>query len=131
MQCVGCRQCHRTTRYIAADLSTCLNSENVALAVFRENDAPRYIRAFIAHIVVYGVQLATIVFLRLHLMHQNVIKRRAQAVAPSKTSGEDSVGKIFIFPVSLTEGIVQGENLTHQHAFDDLTDHENPDCKSN
>lgn len=59
--------------------------------MFRDNDAPRYIKAFIAHIVVYGVQLGTIVFLRIRLMRQNVLKRRAQAKAPSKSSGEDSV----------------------------------------
>lgn len=99
-------------------------------AVFRDNDAPRYIKAFIAHIVVYGVQLATIVFLRVHLMRQNILKRRAQAITPSKASGENSVGITFNYSVSLAEGTVQGENLTHQHAFDDLTDHENPDCKS-
>lgn len=39
---------------------------------------------------------------------------------------------MFDFLVLLIEGVVvQGENLTHQYAFDDLTDHENPDCKNN
>jgi len=80
--------------------------------VFRDNDAPRYIKAFIAHMVVYGVQLVTIVFLRLRLTRYNVLKRRAQAKAPSRSSGEDT-----------------GENLTHQHAFDDLTDQENPEFR--
>lgn len=70
----------------------CFGSEGRVGAVFRSNDAPRYIKAFIAHIVVYGVQLVAIVFLRLRLMRQNVLKRRAQAIAPSKSSGEDSVG---------------------------------------
>lgn len=69
----------------------------MASTVFREDDAPRYIKAFIAHIVVYGVQLAAIAFLRLHLMRQNVIKRRAQAITPSKASGENSVGLCSIF----------------------------------
>lgn len=48
------------------------------MPVFRDNDGPRYIKAFVAHIIVYGVQLITIVFLRIRLMHQNVLKRRAQ-----------------------------------------------------
>ncbi|KAF9452066.1 MFS general substrate transporter [Macrolepiota fuliginosa MF-IS2] len=77
-----------------------------------DNDAPRYIKAFIAHMVVYGVQLVTIVFLRLRLTRHNILKRRAQEKTPSKSSGEDT-----------------GENLTHQHAFDDLTDQENPECE--
>lgn len=61
-------------------------------SVFRANDAPRYVKAFVAHIIVYGVQLVAIVFLRIRLMRLNVLKRRAQALDPTKTSGEDSVG---------------------------------------
>ncbi|KAL0949647.1 hypothetical protein HGRIS_009691 [Hohenbuehelia grisea] len=80
--------------------------------VFQDNDKPRYIKAFIAHLVVYGVQLATIVLLRLRLMRQNVLKRRAQALAPKSTNGEHS-----------------DEHLAHKHAFDDLTDIENPDFR--
>jgi hypothetical protein len=60
--------------------------------VFKSNDAPRYTQAFIAHIVVYGVQMATIVFLRLYLMRQNALKRRAQDIAPGQPSNEDAVG---------------------------------------
>ncbi|KXN86369.1 hypothetical protein AN958_10231 [Leucoagaricus sp. SymC.cos] len=82
------------------------------IILFRDNDAPRYIKAFVAHLVVYGIQLATIVFVRLRLMHLNVLKGRTQAIAPTKTSGEDS-----------------GENLSHQHAFDDMTDQENPEFR--
>ena len=59
--------------------------------MFRENDGPRYIKAFVAHIVVYGVQLATIVFLRLRLMRLNALKRRAQGVKESPENGEASV----------------------------------------
>ncbi|KAF9469038.1 MFS general substrate transporter [Collybia nuda] len=80
--------------------------------VFRDNDKPRYIKAFVAHIVVYGVQLVTIVFLRVRLMRQNVLKRRAQSLPATKVNGEDS-----------------GENLGHRRAFDDLTDKENPDFR--
>ncbi|XP_006460190.1 hypothetical protein AGABI2DRAFT_117146 [Agaricus bisporus var. bisporus H97] len=80
--------------------------------VFRDNDGPRYVKAFVVHIVVYGVQMVTIVLLRLYLMRRNALKRRAQAITPGETSNEDT-----------------GENLTHKHAFDDLTDKENPDFR--
>ncbi|KAJ7904341.1 major facilitator superfamily domain-containing protein [Mycena olivaceomarginata] len=53
--------------------------------VFRANDSPRYIRAFIAHLVMYGVQIAAIFVLRLRLMRLNVLKRRAQALEPNQS----------------------------------------------
>ncbi|KAF8076228.1 MFS general substrate transporter [Lyophyllum atratum] len=80
--------------------------------VFRDNDKPRYIKAFVAHMVVYGIQLATIAFLRIRLMRQNVLKRRAQSLPATKANGE-----------------VADEGLAHKHAFDDLTDKENPDFR--
>ncbi|KAG6837956.1 hypothetical protein H0H93_008350 [Arthromyces matolae] len=73
----------------------------IVFLFFRANDAPRYMKAFIAHIVVYGIQLATIVFLRLRLMRLNALKRRAQNDA----------------------------NIAHKQAFSDLTDGENPDFR--
>ncbi|KAF8915909.1 major facilitator superfamily domain-containing protein [Mucidula mucida] len=85
---------------------------SVGPQVFRSDDAPRYYKAWISHIVMYGLQLAAIAFLRARLMRLNVLKRRAQKVAESKTSGEDT-----------------NENIAHSHAFDDLTDHENPDFR--
>lgn len=82
--------------------------------VFRSDDAPRYPKGFAVHIVMYGIQLLTIVVLRLFLLRQNVLKRRAQNIRAEGTSGE-----------------VEGEEkaVKHSHAFDDLTDMENPDCK--
>ncbi|KAJ3723152.1 major facilitator superfamily domain-containing protein [Lentinula raphanica] len=80
--------------------------------VFRANDAPRYTKAFVAHIIIYGIQLAAIVFLRLHLMRQNQHKRRAQSLKETSVSGEDS-----------------NEHLDHKRAFEDLTDRENPDFR--
>lgn len=76
--------------------------------VFRANDAPRYIKAFIAHMVVYGVQLVVIVTLRLRLMRLNALKRRAQK------DFDDAANR---------------ERTEHKHAFDDLTDKENPDFR--
>ena len=43
--------------------------------VFRANDKPRYIKAFIAHMVVYGVQVVVLFLLRLYLMRLNALKR--------------------------------------------------------
>ncbi|KAF7352941.1 MFS general substrate transporter [Mycena venus] len=80
--------------------------------VFRANDSPRYIRAFIAHLVMYGLQLVAIVILRLRLMRLNVLKRRAQALEPTKANGE-----------------LEEEKISHKQAFDDLTDHENKDFR--
>ena len=59
--------------------------------VFRSNDAPRYIKAFIAHLVVYCVQLAALLFLRLHLMRLNALKRRTLALRDSNVDGEERV----------------------------------------
>ncbi|CCO29287.1 putative transporter C417,10 [Rhizoctonia solani AG-1 IB] len=80
--------------------------------VFRSDDAPRYPKGFAVHLVMYGIQLITIVVLRLYLLRQNVLKRRAQGVREEAISGQ-----------------VEGEEkaVKHSHAFDDLTDRENPD----
>ncbi|KAJ3790514.1 major facilitator superfamily domain-containing protein [Lentinula aff. detonsa] len=77
--------------------------------VFRANDSPRYVKAFIAHIIIYGIQLAVIVFLRLHLMRRNQVKRRAQSL--QETSEDLNV------------------NLYDKRGFEDLTDKENPDFR--
>ena len=45
--------------------------------VFRANDGPRYVHAFIAHIVVYSVQVLVLFGLRGYLMRLNALKRRA------------------------------------------------------
>ena len=73
------------------------------LVVFQDKEKPRYVGAFVAHIVVYSVQCAALLAMRALLMRRNAIRRRQQP-----TEGQES----------------------HRHAFDDLTDKENPDCKS-
>ena len=80
--------------------------------VFRADDAPRYVHAFVAHMVVYVLQIVVLVFLRAYLMRQNVLKRRAAALRESAANGE-----------------APDEQLGHNHAFDDLTDKENPDFR--
>ncbi|KAJ4472329.1 major facilitator superfamily domain-containing protein [Lentinula aciculospora] len=76
------------------------------------NDAPRYVKAFIVHIIIYGIQLTVIVFLRLHLIRRNQSKRQARALQETGASGEDV-----------------NEHLDHARAFEDLTDRENPDFR--
>ena len=103
--------------------------------VFRANDAPRYVKAFIAHMVVYAVQIATLFFLRLYLMRQNVLKRRAAALRETTAPGEANVsgpvscaGVGHLGELTVVDG-AQDEHLAHNHAFDDLTDKENPDFR--
>ncbi|KAJ7499069.1 MFS general substrate transporter [Mycena latifolia] len=105
---------NRTKQVIASSLVFIAWAGGNAIGpqVFRANDSPRYIRAFIAHLVMYGVQMVAIVFLRLRLMRLNVLKRRAQALEPTVANGE-----------------LETENIAHKQAFDDLTDKENKDCK--
>ncbi|KAF7433247.1 hypothetical protein PC9H_005197 [Pleurotus ostreatus] len=100
----------RTKQVIASSLCFVAWAVGNAIGpqVFQDSDKPRYIRAFIVHLVVYGVQLATIAFLRLRLLRNNVLKARAQA---SEANGDLS------------------DSSAHKHAFDDLTDQENPDFR--
>jgi hypothetical protein len=97
-----------------ASCSTWAVGNAIGPQVFRSDDAPRYPKGFAVHLVMYGIQLVTIVVLRLYLLRQNVLKRRAQNIRAEGTSGE-----------------IEGEDkaVKHSHAFDDLTDKENPDCE--
>ncbi|KAI0641737.1 MFS general substrate transporter [Trametes meyenii] len=82
--------------------------------VFRDNDGPKYPKAWIVHLVIYGIQLLTIFLLRVRLMRLNVLKRRAQGLSDTPDKVEDAE---------------HTENISHRHAFDDLTDQENPDFR--
>ncbi|KAJ7628862.1 MFS general substrate transporter [Roridomyces roridus] len=106
----------RTKQVIASSLVFIAWATGNAIGpqVFRANDSPRYIHAFIAHMVMYGLQLAAIVFLRLRLMRLNVLKRRAQALQPT---------------MAQANGELEEEGITHKQAFDDLTDWENNDFR--
>ena len=70
--------------------------------VFLTRDAPRYIIAFSTHMGCYVLLVLVIVFLRFNLSARNKAKDRLAAQAPEASQ----------------------DNLTH--AFDDLTDKENP-----
>ncbi|KNZ73848.1 hypothetical protein J132_09489 [Termitomyces sp. J132] len=80
------RRLQRTKQVIASSLVFIAWAVGNAIGpqVFRANDAPRYIKAFVAHIVVYGIQLAAIVFLRVRLMRLNALKCRAQFLSTSE-----------------------------------------------
>lgn len=80
----------------------------VAPQIFQTSDAPRYIKGFIAHLVIYAVYLALVVATRVLLMRKNALKRRATS-AVSGTSEQDVV--------------------SHELAFQDLTDKENPNFR--
>ena len=98
--------------YVLTGNSAWATGNAIGPQVFQAHDAPHYIKAFIAHLVVYCVQIVAIIVLRLRLMRLNQLKRRAQNQA-----------KIA------DDGAVVEEHIEHKHAFDDLTDKENPDCK--
>jgi hypothetical protein len=85
--------------------------------MFLANDGPRYLKAWTSHIVVYAVQCATLVFLRVYLMRQNVLKRR-NAQGTEAASGADA---------AIPGDVARGEGSTL--AFHDLTDKENPACE--
>ncbi|KAJ7699928.1 major facilitator superfamily domain-containing protein [Mycena rosella] len=117
------RRCYADSQQVAGRTKQVIASSLVFIAwalgnavgpqVFRANDAPRYIHAFIAHMVMYGVQMVAIFVLRLRLMRLNVLKRRAQALEPTTANGE-----------------LEDEHIAHRQAFDDLTDMENKDFAS-
>ncbi|KAK9378442.1 major facilitator superfamily domain-containing protein [Kockiozyma suomiensis] len=73
--------------------------------VFRTTDAPRYIIAFAVHMGCYGLLIIMLVFLRIWLKRQNTIKDQ-------KFLDGDAIPDI---------------DLTH--AFEDLTDMENPNFR--
>lgn len=71
----------------------------IAPQIFQEKNAPRYLPSFLVHIVVYGVYMALVVLTRVVLMARN---RRKDAVV---------------------------RDITHDLAFHDLTDTENPNFR--
>ncbi|KAF1970024.1 MFS general substrate transporter [Bimuria novae-zelandiae CBS 107.79] len=80
----------------------------IAPQLFQTNDAPRYTHGFIAHLCIYGVYLLIVVLTRVILMRRNAQKRQASAAAAG-TDGENAV--------------------SHDLAFQDLTDLENPNFR--
>ncbi|GLA77516.1 hypothetical protein AtubIFM55763_009703 [Aspergillus tubingensis] len=71
----------------------------IAPQIFQNSDAPRYLHGFLAHIVIYAVFIALVVLTRVILMRRNKAKE-----------GESS-------------------DVSHELAFQDLTDRENPNFR--
>lgn len=78
----------------------------IAPQIFQSSDAPRYIKGFIAHLAIYGAYLILVVVTRILLLTRN---RKKVA-----NSGIDNQGR---------------ENISHELAFSDLTDKENPNFR--
>ncbi|KAI6855152.1 MFS general substrate transporter [Hortaea werneckii] len=74
--------------------------------VFLKWDAPRYFIAFATHIGCYALLVLIILLLRWHLKRQNRLRDRLAA-----------------------EGIAEAADASHQHAFEDLTDQQNPNFR--
>ncbi|UKZ78972.1 hypothetical protein TrVFT333_006721 [Trichoderma virens FT-333] len=71
----------------------------IAPQIFQNNDAPRYLHGFVVHLVVYGVYLCLVVLTRIVLLARN--RHKAAEVA----------------------------EISHDLAFQDLTDRENPNFR--
>ena len=74
--------------------------------VFRNTDKPRYFIAFSTHMGCYVLLLLVIIFLRFHLTRLN--KQRDAAAAA---------------------GVREADDKRNIHAFEDLTDRENPNFR--
>jgi hypothetical protein len=79
--------------------------------VFQSSDAPRYQKGFTAHFCLYVIFNATLALTRVLIMRRNKTKRDAAATDSCAES---------------TQGDVK---ISHVHAFEDLTDRENPDFR--
>jgi hypothetical protein len=74
--------------------------------VFRSTDKPRYFIAFSTHMGCYVLLLLVIIFLRFYLTRLN--KQRDDAAAA---------------------GVAEANDVKNVHAFEDLTDKENPNFR--
>jgi hypothetical protein len=79
--------------------------------IFQANDSPRYHKAWIAHLCLYGTFNVVLFVTRIIIMKRNREKRAAAL------EGEDA-------PLFAAD-----DNITHAFAFDDLTDLENPNFR--
>ncbi|GAB7329172.1 hypothetical protein MBLNU13_g00993t1 [Cladosporium sp. NU13] len=94
--------------------STCLTMTFVGWAagnmaapqIFQAKDAPRYTHGFIAHMVIYGVYIGLVLLTRAILMRRNNQKEKL-----------------------MRESAASGTDISHDLAFQDLTDRENPNFR--
>lgn len=74
--------------------------------IFQAKDAPRYTHGFIAHMVIYGVYIGLVFLTRAILMRRNAQKEKL-----------------------MRESAASGAAVSHDLAFQDLTDRENPNFR--
>ena len=74
--------------------------------IFQAKDAPRYTHGFIAHMVIYGVYVGLVLLTRAILMRRNAQKEKL-----------------------MRESAASGTVISHDLAFQDLTDQENPNFR--
>ncbi|KAL1845344.1 hypothetical protein VTK73DRAFT_652 [Phialemonium thermophilum] len=86
--------------------------------IFQSSDAPRYHKGFTAHFCLYVLFNIILGLLRVLLTRRNMAKRRAaaNAVGPGGETGS-------------TTAEDTDQKISHTHAFEDLTDKENPDFR--
>lgn len=82
--------------------------------IFQDSDAPRYKKGFTAHFCLYVLFNLFLILLRMLLVKRNAAKRRDASAA---AAGEQDASSN------------DHEKIGHAHAFDDLTDKENPDFR--
>ncbi|TGO34926.1 hypothetical protein BHYA_0176g00070 [Botrytis hyacinthi] len=96
----------KKTIVVAANFISWAAGNAVGPQVFLKNDAPRYFIAFATHLGCYILLLLVLIFLRWHLMREN--KRRDELAEA---------------------GVREANDRDMVHAFDDLTDRENPNFR--
>ncbi|XXG96838.1 hypothetical protein Hte_003129 [Hypoxylon texense] len=95
-------------------LATWTKQTAIVMHIFQDSDAPRYQKGFTAHFCLYVLFNLFLVLLRVLLAKRNAAKRRdASAAAASEQDASSH----------------DDEKIGHAHAFDDLTDKENPDFR--
>lgn len=87
------------------------------LQIFRDSDAPRYKNGFTAHFCLYVLFNIILVVMRILLTRRNIEKRATASVGDASGPME---------PLKESNG---DEKISHAHAFEDLTDMENPDFR--
>lgn len=83
--------------------------------IFQESDAPRYKNGFTAHFCLYVIFNIILLVLRVLLTRRNKAKQIATAAALA-LEGTTDLKQV-------------DEKITHERAFDDLTDKENQDFR--
>lgn len=84
------------------------------MQIFQDSDAPRYQKGFTAHFCLYVLFNMFLILLRILLAKQNAVKRRNASAAVASDHDANTYND---------------EKISHSHAFDDLTDKENPDFR--